>query len=88
MTREPLGKIALAAGLIVAVLGLFGVHLSQEQVDAVTNVFVAAAPLISGVTVWWVGRQKVTPIESPRDAAGNDLVPAATAPFLGDVEDA
>ena len=60
-------------GVIQAILALavsFGLHISGEQVGALTAVTAAVLAFVT--------QTQVTPIVNPRDNAGNQLVPAET----------
>lgn len=79
--REPLLSRALvvsAVGVLVIVLGWFGVTVtdvvSEQLVEVTLAVSLVASPLVHA---WWA-RAHVTPVADPRDAAGNLLtsVPA------------
>ena len=76
MDRQPLATVAIPAGLVLALLGLAGISLTTEQADALVYILTAAAPVISAVATWLIGRGKVTPVADPRDADGTPLVRA------------
>lgn len=73
------------AGIVTAlsVLAALLVHLGAGSVsdwlgahsDQIAGLLLAAAPIVTGL----LARAHVTPVASPKDNAGNQLVPAATS---------
>ncbi|WP_189333206.1 hypothetical protein [Actinoplanes ianthinogenes] len=61
-------------GLIVAVLGRYGVAIPDDIRDASVEVIAIVGPLVAA---YWA-RRHVTPTADPRDADGRPLVPAPT----------
>ena len=77
MTREPITREALIAGLIaLAAQGLvvWKAPLTTEQVAWIQALLTALA------LVWtvWRARPQVTPLVDPRDVDGNKLTPEGT----------
>jgi uncharacterized membrane protein len=76
MNAEPVAVINVVVALIEAIIalavGLGRVNLTKEQVGLLMAVVVAAANVLK--TLW--ARGQVTPVTSPKNNQGQQLVPA------------
>lgn len=75
MSRQPLitrAAIVAVMGLIVAILGRYGVMVPPEIRDHSVEVIAIVGPLVAA---YWA-RRHVTPVADPRDANARPLVPA------------
>lgn len=74
LDADPSTTCVLSRGnpAILALAVSFGLHISGEQVGALTAVTAAVLAFVT--------QTQVTPIVNPRDNAGNQLVPAETKP--------
>lgn len=81
---RPLRLIAALGALVTLIIGglpAFGVELTGTQIGIITGVIGA----LSTIAVVIVGEPQVTPVTSPRDNAGNALVPvSARRPLSGE----
>ena len=71
--REPLAIRAAVVSTVAALVNLivaFGIQLSADQIGAITTFTAVASGLV--IVVWTRGA--VTPVESPEDANGNNLI--------------
>ncbi len=67
--------IVAAAGVVVALLAVFGVGVNPATTDKIVDVLVIVLPIVLplGSALW--ARLHVTPVFDPRDAQGRKLVP-------------
>jgi hypothetical protein len=75
--NEPVAVITAVIALvsaIVALLPMFGVALTAEQIGGIMAVVVALGSVVSTLLV----RSQVTPVANPRDNQGERLVPEET----------
>lgn len=75
MPRQPLvtrAAIVAVVGLIVAILGRYGIVIPPEIRDHSVEMIAVVGPLVAA---YWA-RRHVTPASDPRDDAGRPLVPA------------
>ena len=80
MNREPVITAGTIASLVSAVVGLvvaFGLHLSKDQITAVTVLVGVVAPFVAA----WFARARVTPVQRPVRGEGGavDLVTVLVA---------
>lgn len=71
--------IVAAAGLVIALLAVFGVGVDAATTDTVVDVLVIVLPVALPLTAALWAKLHVTPVFDPRDSEGNQLVPTAEA---------
>jgi hypothetical protein len=84
VNREPVlsaGTTSAAIAAVIALLVSFGFDISDDQQSAILGVVAVLAPIVAAIAA----RPKVTPLSSPRDAAGAPLTAiGGGAPDTGD----
>lgn len=71
---EPVLTAASLSAVVSAVLLAFGIKLTDDLNDAIDTLLVVVAALVPLVT-GWLARNRVTPLDDPRDANGTPLTP-------------
>lgn len=82
---EPLSPVAVITGLVSAGITLlvsFGLHLTADQIAAITSFVALAAPVV----VWLIGRRSVTPtknVVAVKNVSGQVVAGDAAAQISG-----
>lgn len=72
-----------AASAVIGLLVSFGVPVTAEQRVSILELVTVLVGVIAAASAWWA-RRRVTPVESPRDADGAQLVRADGRALLAD----